>query len=62
MTTCNLEAEFQHLGGKYCHYVTCAEYFAERLVTEDQNMTNQSCKLQTKGKFAVANTWNLSHD
>jgi len=56
MTTCNLEAEFQHLGGKYCHYVTCAEYFAERLVTEDQNMTNQSCKLQTKGKFAVANT------
>ena len=45
---CNLTAEFQLLGGKYCHYNTGAEYFAERLVTGDHNMANQSSKLQTK--------------
>lgn len=56
MTTCILAAEFQQLEGKYCHFDTGAEYCAERLVTEDHNMTNQSCKLQTKKSFAVANT------
>jgi hypothetical protein len=56
MTTCILAAEFQHLGGKYCNYNKDAEYFAERLVSEDHNMTNQSCKLETQKKdVAVAN-------
>lgn len=50
MTTCKLAAEFQYLGGKYYHYNTGAENFAERFVTEDHNMTNESCKLQQKKK------------
>jgi len=49
MTTCNLAAGFQHLGGKYCHYIKDAEYFAERFVTEDHKMTKKSRKL-TKQK------------
>jgi hypothetical protein len=53
MITCILAAEFQYLGGKYCHYNTYAEYFFESLVNEEHNMRS---KLQKKKTFAVANT------